>query len=240
MPDSDSLAGATGDSSALVLLVEDEPTLARAVRFNLEREGYRVLWAADGAAALKQFQRDKVGLVLLDIMLPGLNGLDVCRAIRRESAVPIMMLTAKTAETDKVVGLELGADDYLTKPFGMRELIARVRALMRRASTRPPEFDTGSIIVEHVTIHPRERRVRKDGQEVELRPREFDLFLFLARNRGQVFTRDQLLEHVWGFDFEGESRTVDVHVRLLREKLEKDPSQPALIRTVRRIGYSLT
>jgi len=240
MPDSDSLAGATADSPALILLVEDEPTLARAVRFNLEREGYRVLWAADGAAALKQFQRDKVGLVLLDIMLPGLNGLDVCRAIRRESAVPIMMLTAKTTETDKVVGLELGADDYLTKPFGMRELIARVRALMRRASAQPLETNGGSIVVEHVTIHPRERRVQKDGREVELRPREFDLFLFLARNRGQVFTRDQLLEHVWGFDFEGESRTVDVHVRLLREKLEKYPSQPALIRTVRRIGYSLT
>jgi DNA-binding response OmpR family regulator len=240
MPDSDSVAGTTGGSPPLILLVEDEPTLARAVRFNLEREGYRVLWAADGAAALKQFQRDKVGLVLLDIMLPGLSGLDVCRAIRRESAVPIMMLTAKTTETDKVVGLELGADDYLTKPFGMRELIARVRALMRRASAQPLETNSGSIVVEHVTIHPRERRVRKDGREVELRPREFDLFLFLARNRGQVFTRDQLLEHVWGFDFEGESRTVDVHVRLLREKLEKDPSQPALIRTVRRIGYSLT
>ena len=240
MPDSDNLAGATADSPALILLVEDEPTLARAVRFNLEREGYQVLWAADGTAALKLFQRDKVGLVLLDIMLPGLNGLDVCRAIRRESAVPIMMLTAKTTETDKVVGLELGADDYLTKPFGMRELIARVRALMRRASAQPLETNGGSIVVEHVTIHPRERRVQKDGREVELRPREFDLFLFLARNRGQVFTRDQLLEHVWGFDFEGESRTVDVHVRLLREKLEKDPSQPALIRTVRRIGYSLT
>ncbi len=229
----------SAERPATLLLVEDEPTLARAVRFTLEREGYQVQWAADGTSALKLFRRQPIDLILLDLMLPGLDGLDVCRAIRRESAVPIMMLTARTAETDKVKGLELGADDYLTKPFGMRELVARVRALLRRAEGQTAGSTERPISIDYLLIRPRERRVERDGRPVGLRPREFDLLLFLARHRGQVFTRDQLLERVWGFDFEGMSRTVDVHIRLLREKLEKNPSQPTLIQTVRRVGYSL-
>ncbi len=224
---------------ATILLVEDEATLARAVRFTLEREGYRVPWVADGLSALKLFQREQVDLILLDLLLPGLDGLDVCRAIRRESAVPIMMLTAKSTETDKVVGLELGADDYLTKPFGMRELVARVRALLRRTEAQRDSTTERPIAVDYLLIRPSERRVEREGRPVALRAREFDLLLFLARHRGQVFTRNQLLERVWGFDFEGEARTVDVHIRMLREKLEKNPAQPVLILTARRVGYSL-
>jgi DNA-binding response OmpR family regulator len=223
-----------------ILLVEDEKTLAGAIRYALQKEGYRTRWAADGAAALEAFRSHGEGgvdLVLLDLMLPVIDGLEVCRAIRQESSVPIMMLTAKTSELDVVLGLELGADDYLAKPFGMRELVARVRALLRRASA--PAGSDRPIAVGHLKILPGQRRVLRDGAPVPLRPREFDLLLFLARNRGHVFTRDQLLERVWGFDFLGESRTVDVHVRLLRTKLELDPAQPALLQTVRHVGYCL-
>src|SRR5579883_2482083 len=222
-----------------ILLVEDEATLAGAVRTALQREGYRVRWAADGRAALDLFGRAQPDLVLLDIMLPVIDGLDVCRAIRQSSIAPIMMLTARTSELDTVLGLELGADDYLAKPFGMRELIARVRALLRRAAAGASVHADRPLTVDYLRILPRERKVFRDGEPVQLRPREFDLLHFLARNRGQVFSRDQLLEHVWGYDFAGESRTVDVHIRLLREKLERAPSEPVLIQTVRHAGYCL-
>jgi two-component system alkaline phosphatase synthesis response regulator PhoP len=225
--------------AAAVLLVEDEATLAGAVRTALQREGYRVQWAADGRAALDLFNREQPDIVLLDIMLPVLDGLEVCRAIRQTSIVPILMLTARNTELDTVLGLELGADDYLSKPFGMRELIARVRALLRRAVSGAAAQADRPLTVDYLRILPRERKVYRDGEPVALRPREFDLLLFLARHRGQVFSRDQLLEHVWGYDFAGESRTVDVHIRLLREKLERAPSEPVLIQTVRHAGYCL-
>jgi len=227
------------DKAATILLVEDEATLAGAVRVALQREGYRVHMAGDGRAALSTFARESVDLVLLDIMLPVLDGLEVCRAIRQSSGTPIMMITARNTELDTVLGLELGADDYLSKPFGMRELIARVRALLRRATVSSSASSDRPITVDYLRILPRERKVQRDGQPVALRPREFDLLVFLARHRGHVFSRDQLLEQVWGYDFAGESRTVDVHIRLLREKLERDPSSPVLLQTVRHAGYCL-
>ena len=225
-------------AATTVLLVEDEPTLARAVRYALEKEGYRTRWAPDGGAAVRLFQAEPMSVVLLDLMLPVLDGLDVCRLIRQSSSVPIIMLTAKTAEIDRVVGLEVGADDYLTKPFGMRELLARVKALLRRSGETGKSADERLIRAQHLEISPLKRTVTSSGTPVFLRPREFDLLLHLARHPGQVFTRDQLLHSVWGFDFIGESRTVDVHIRMLRQKLEIDPSAAELIRTVRNVGYS--
>jgi len=168
-----------------------------------------------------------------------MNGLDICRAIRQVSQLPIIMMTAKTAESDKVVGLELGADDYVAKPFGMRELVARVRAVLRRASTATPGPADRPVVAGPLRILPRQRQIFRNGEVLELRRREFDLLLFLARNPGQVFTRDALLEKVWGHDFEGEPRTVDVHMRMLREKVELDPAHPRLLHTVRQVGYTL-
>jgi two-component system alkaline phosphatase synthesis response regulator PhoP len=225
-----------------LLLIEDEPTLARAMRLSLEREGYRVLWAADGSAGLELFNHEAIDLVLLDLMLPGIDGLEICRTVRRRSRVPILITTARGAEDDRVLGLDLGADDYLVKPFGLRELVARARALLRRAAldtaseatNADPEVEIGPL-----RILPRERRAFVAGAPVELRRREFDLLLFLARHPNQVLTRDLLLERVWGRDFEGEPRTVDVHIRMLREKVEADPANPALLHTVRNVGYTL-
>jgi DNA-binding response OmpR family regulator len=222
-----------------VLLVEDEATLAQAVGFTLEREGYRVRLAADGAAALRSFREAPPDLILLDLMLPGVNGLQVCAAIRESSRVPIMMLTARDAEQDKVTGFDLGADDYLTKPFGMRELLARMKALLRRAGVPDAGTEARPVIVGPLRILTVERQVFRDEQPVLLRRREFDLLLFLARHPGQVFNRDQLLERVWGHDFEGEPRTVDVHVRMLRQKIEQDPENPVLLHTIRQVGYCL-
>ncbi len=225
--------------AASILLVEDESTLAMAVRMALQREGYRVHWAADGRGALAIVRAQDVDLVLLDIMLPGVSGLEICRAIRQVSTLPIIMITAKDSEADKVRGLELGADDYLAKPFGMRELVARVRALLRRAGPAAASATERPIAVGPLQILPRQRQVLRRGEPVELRRREFDLLLFLARHPGQVFSRDTLLERVWGHDFEGEPRTVDVHMRMLREKLEDDPANPVLLHTVRQVGYCL-
>jgi len=225
--------------AASILLVEDETTFARAVRLALQREGFLVHWAPDGRGALDVFRGEDVDLVLLDIMLPGMSGLEICRAIRQVSSLPIIMITARGSEADTVRGLELGADDYLPKPFGMRELVARVRALLRRAGPETSSNADRPIQVGPLEIFPRRRQVLRRGAPVELRRREFDLLLFLARNAGQVFTRDLLLERVWGHDFEGEPRTVDVHMRMLREKLEDDPANPVLLHTVRQVGYCL-
>ena len=221
-----------------ILVVEDEPTLRETLIEALEVEGFRVVGAADGREALLRFRGERPDLILLDLMLPELSGIEVCRIIRAESGVPIIMLTAKDSELDKVVGLELGADDYITKPFSLRELSARIRALFRRAEQgvavdEPPAvIDLGRIqadLAGHRLLH--------DGQLVPIKPKAFELLAFLIRHPGQVFTRDQLLERVWGYDYAGETRTVDVHVHWLRTAIEADAAEPAFIHTVRGVGY---
>jgi two-component system alkaline phosphatase synthesis response regulator PhoP len=223
-----------------ILVVDDESTLRETLAWNLERDGYRVVEAADGRTALERFHAEKPDLVLLDLMLPELSGVEVCRRIRTESDVPILMLTARDSEVDKIVGLEVGADDYVTKPFSLRELQARVRALLRRAEARPAAAPDGPPVrVGPVEVDLAGRRLLRDGKPVSLTPRAFDLLAFLVRNRGQVLTREQLLEQVWGYDFAGETRTVDVHVHWLRQLIEVDPARPALLETLRGVGYVL-
>jgi DNA-binding response OmpR family regulator len=224
-----------------ILVVEDETILRETLADALEVEGFRVIAAADGRDALARFRADKPDLVLLDLMLPELSGIEVCRIIRAESGVPIVMLTAKDSELDKVVGLELGADDYVTKPFSLRELSARIRALFRRSEqvtslegTLPPVVDLGRVQVD-LAGH----RLLRDGDALPIKPKAFELLAFLLRHPGQAFTRDQLLEHVWGYDYAGETRTVDVHVHWLRAAIEPDPGSPAIVQTVRGVGYVL-
>lgn len=221
-----------------ILVVEDETTLRETLVEALEAEGFRAVAAADGREALARFRAERPDLVLLDLMLPELSGIEVCRIIRAESGVPIVMLTAKDSELDKVVGLELGADDYVTKPFSLRELSARIRALFRRSEQAvaieapPAVVDLGPIQVD-LAGH----RLLRDGQTLPIKPKAFELLAFLLRHPGQVFTRDQLLERVWGYDYAGETRTVDVHVHWLRSQVEEDPSAPRFIHTVRGVGY---
>ena len=220
-----------------ILVVEDETTLRETLADALEVEGFRVIAAADGREALARFRADKPDLVLLDLMLPELSGIEVCRIIRAESAVPIIMLTARGAEIDKVVGLELGADDYVTKPFSLRELSARIRAILRRGEQLatgplPPLVDLGGVQVD-IAGH----RVLRDGREVAVKPKVFELLAFLLRHPGQVVSRDQLLEQVWGYDYAGETRTVDVHVHSLRALIDDDAGQPRFLHTVRGVGY---
>jgi len=221
-----------------ILVVEDEPTLRETLADALEVDGFRVVVAADGREALAAFRAERPDLVLLDLMLPELSGIEVTRIIRAESGVPIVMLTAKDSELDKVVGLELGADDYVTKPFSLRELTARIRALFRRseqaivATAAPPVVDLGRVQAD-LAGH----RLLRDGEVVPLKPKAFELLAFLIRHPGQVFSRDQLLEHVWGYDYAGETRTVDVHVHWLRSRIEEDPGAPMFIHTVRGVGY---
>ena len=220
-----------------VLVVEDEENLVEALRYNLEHEGYAVLTAQDGGTGLETARTALPDLIILDVMLPNLDGLEVCRILRRESDVPILMLTAKGEEIDRVVGLEIGADDYVTKPFSMREVMARVRAMLRRprktASSRMAEpLRSGSLSVD-VDAH----QASLNDEELRLKPREFELLALFMRNPGRAFTRDQILEQLWGYDYIGDVRTVDVHVRWLREKIESDPSTPARIITIRGVGY---
>jgi DNA-binding response OmpR family regulator len=218
-----------------ILIVDDEPTLVATVKYNLEREGYQVVTAADGESGVAVAQAERPDLVILDLMLPGLDGLEVCRILRRQMTAPILMLTAKTEEVDKVVGLELGADDYVTKPFSMRELLARVRALLRRAEAPPAEAMV--LTAGDVQVDLRRREASQQAQPLLLKPKEFDLLVFFLRNRGRAFTREQLLDQVWGYDFAGDTRTVDVHVRWLREKIEDEPAKPTRLITVRGVGY---
>jgi DNA-binding response OmpR family regulator len=221
-----------------ILVVDDEPTLVATLRYNLEREGYEVIDAADGESALSAARTGRPDLILLDLMLPGMDGLEVCRILRRDMAVPILMLTAKAEEVDKVVGLELGADDYVTKPFSMRELLARVRALLRRAKT-PPIAEVDVVQTGNLEVDLRRRRVLRNGQELPMKPKEFELLAFLVQNRDRVLTRDTLLNQIWGFNFAGDtSRTVDVHVRWLREKIEAEPAKPTRLITIRGVGYT--
>ncbi len=224
--------------SARILIVEDDTTLRESLQYTLKNEGYAVTTASDGIAALRAAQEAQPNLVLLDLLLPGIDGLEVCRVLRRTSNVSIMMLTAKREEIDKVLGLELGADDYLTKPFSMRELLARVRAMLRRGDLNGqrdlpvPVLESGDLIVDLVRHEASRNQV-----PLHLKPREFDLLAFFMRHRGRAFDRERLLDQVWGYEFAGAGRTVDVHIRWLREKIEDEPSRPVRLTTVRGTGY---
>jgi len=223
-----------------VLVVEDEEPLRTELAYQLEQEGYRVVQASDGAQALERFRADKPDLVLLDLMLPKLSGIEFTRIIRRESDAPILMLTAKAGEVDKVVGLELGADDYVTKPFSLRELLARVNGLVRRRERSTAHTDSAEpVSLGKVTVDLAGHRLMRGTEIRPLKPKAFELLAFLVRNPGQVFSRGQLLSEVWGYDFAGETRTVDVHVHWLRREIETDPANPALLQTVRGVGYVL-
>lgn len=224
---------------AMILVVDDEELIQELLRFNLEKEGYQVLTAFDGAQALNVIEESRPDLVLLDIMLPGMNGLEVCNQLRLNPKfrdLPVIMLTAKGEEIDKVVGLEIGADDYLTKPFSPRELLARIRARLRRLK---PVEEENVLLRGDLRIDLDRFRVSIRGEEVELTPKEFELLRVLSAHPGKVYSRDELLERVWSYEYAGDTRTVDVHVRHLRQKVEKDPSNPEYIETLRGIGYRL-
>jgi DNA-binding response OmpR family regulator len=227
-----------------ILVVEDDRNLQEVLEYNLRKEGYSVLTASDGVEALDAARSGRPDLVILDLMLPRIDGLEVCRILRGEMTVPILMLTAKTDEVDRVVGLEIGADDYVTKPFSMRELLARVRAMLRRVEMMPQPAAPpaggpmpSSVTAGDLHIDLARHDVSLRGARVELSPKEFDLLAFLASNRGRVFSRDELLEKVWGYDYSGDTRTVDVHVSWLRRKVEDDPAYPRRLVTVRSVGY---
>ncbi|WLV24671.1 response regulator YycF [Aciduricibacillus chroicocephali] len=224
-----------------ILVVDDEQPIADILKFNLEKEGYEVLVANDGETAIELAEEERPDLVLLDLMLPGKDGNEVCREIRKTQTMPIIMLTAKDSEIDKVLGLELGADDYVTKPFSNRELIARVKANLRRQQQVPEDEGSESKDIEigSLTVHPEAYSVSRNGEQVDLTHREFELLHYLARHIGQVMTREHLLETVWGYDYFGDVRTVDVTVRRLREKIEENPSNPSWIVTRRGVGYYL-
>ncbi len=218
-----------------ILVVEDEPMVAEVVERYLRRDGYEVALARDGLAALESFDKLQPDLIVLDLMLPGLDGMEVCRRIRGRSSVPILMLTARGEEVDKLLGLEIGADDYVTKPFSPRELAARVKVILRRAGRPQAEGDT--LRFEDLRINAKTRVVEGTGGKITLTAREFDLLHLLASHPGQVFTRDQLLDRVWDFEFPGDDSTVTVHIRRLRAKVETDPSRPRHLKTVWGVGY---
>lgn len=237
------------EQTPTILVVEDEPSLVDTLEYNLVRQGYTVAIATDGFKALELARSLHPDLIVLDVMLPGLDGFEICRILRREMNVPILMLTARDDEIDKVVGLEMGADDYLTKPFSMRELMARVKAHLRRVRLIREEMEGGEATTDDrpptaaglafgvLRIDPDRHEVVNGEEVLHLKPKEFELLHFLARNRGMALSRDLILERVWGWDFDGGSRTVDVHVRWLREKIEDDPANPLRIVTVRGVGY---
>jgi two-component system response regulator RegX3 len=219
-----------------VLVVEDEESFSDALSYMLRREGYEVEIAATGPDALSAFDRSGADLVLLDLMLPGLSGTEVCRELRSRSHVPIIMVTARDTEVDKVVGLELGADDYVTKPFSSRELVARIRAVMRRGA-EPEDLMTSTVEAGPVRMDVERHVVSVDGQQVSMPLKEFDLLELLLRNAGRVLTRGQLIDRVWGADYVGDTKTLDVHVKRLRAKIEPDPANPKYLVTVRGLGY---
>ncbi len=228
-----------------ILIVEDEKALRETLEYNLTNEGYEVETSADGLEAFQKAHNGNYSLILLDIMLPGMDGFEICRKIRAEKNTPILMLTARDDEIDRIVGLEVGADDYMSKPFSMRELLARVKAMLRRvrlmqeettpAAMEPPSKEVltfGDLVIDSIR-----REVRIHNENLELKPKEFELLHYLALNRGRALSRDKILEDVWGWDYMGESRTVDVHMRWLRQKIEIDPGQPSRLITVRGAGY---
>ncbi len=226
-----------------ILVVDDEISLQETLAYNLKKEGYIVQIASDGPSALELVRSGNPDLVILDIMLPGLDGFEVCRVLRKEMTTPVLMLTARDDEIDRVVGLEVGADDYLAKPFSMRELIARVKALLRRVRLIREEVGTTAsaqsklLTFDNLIIDITRREVKLDDKVLALKPKEYELLTFIAQHQGQMLTREFILERVWGWDFVGDSRTVDVHVRWLREKIEQEPSDPIRIVTVRGAGY---
>jgi DNA-binding response OmpR family regulator len=228
-----------------ILVVEDEVSLQETLAYNLNKQGYEVEAVGDGLAALDKARRIRPDLIILDLMLPGMDGFEVCRILRQEMSTPVLMLTARDDEIDRVVGLEVGADDYITKPFSMRELMARVKAMLRRVRMVREETTASSVSAdagqiyefEDLAIDVSRHEVRKAGEVLALKPKEFELLLFFAQHRGQVLSREFMLERVWGWEYIGDSRTVDVHIRWLREKIEEDPAQPKRIITVRGAGY---
>ena len=223
-----------------ILVVDDEEPIAKILDFNLRKEGYDVIVANDGEKAVELAFSEDPDLILLDLMLPKKDGMEVCREVRAQKNIPIIMLTAKNSEIDKVLGLEFGADDYVTKPFSTRELMARVKVNLRRVAKQTEvveEKNTSEIVIKDIVIYPEAYIIKKNGEEVDLTRREFDLFYYLAQHRGQVLTRENLLQTVWGYDYFGDVRTVDVTVRRLREKVETDSSQPEYIMTRRGVGY---
>jgi two-component system, OmpR family, response regulator RegX3 len=222
-----------------VLIVEDEESFADPLAFLLRKEGFTTAVASTGQGALEEYDRNGADIVLLDLMLPGMSGTDVCKALRTRSAVPVIMVTARDSEIDKVVGLELGADDYVTKPYSARELIARVRAVLRRGGDAADEGAAGLLAAGPVRMDVERHVVTVDGEEVALPLKEFDLLEYLLRNAGRVLTRGQLIDRVWGSDYVGDTKTLDVHVKRLRAKLEPDPANPKYLLTVRGLGYKL-
>ena len=222
-----------------ILVVEDEQTFSDALSFMLRKEGFDVAVADDGQVAVETFERDGADLVLLDIMLPGMSGTEVCRRIRTTSQVPIIMVTAKDSEIDKVVGLELGADDYVTKPFSSRELVARIRAVMRRRTAEPGSKSDATLTAGNIEMDVERHVVTVDGETVKLPLKEFELLEVLMRNAGRVLTRGQLIDRVWGSDYVGDTKTLDVHVKRLRSKIEPEPAEPTVLVTVRGLGYKL-
>lgn len=221
----------------LILVVDDERPIVDILRFNLEKEGYKVIEALDGAEGLNLALTKEPDLILLDVMLPRMDGFEVCRKVREKSGVPILMLTAREEEVDKVLGLEMGADDYITKPFGIRELLARVKANLRRTAAAEENTNSEIIRIGDLAINQSRYEVEKRGEVIDLTLREFELIKFLAQQRGKIFSRESLLEKVWGYEYYGDVRTVDVTVRRLREKIEDDPGNPVYVLTKRGVGY---
>jgi two-component system response regulator RegX3 len=222
-----------------VLIVEDEISFSEALEFLLGKEGYSVTTAATGTEALRKFEQGGIDLILLDLMIPEVSGTEVCRQVRSKSKVPIIMLTAKDSEVDKVVGLEIGADDYVTKPYSSRELIARIRAVLRRNGDEGGATDSGTLSVNGIRMDIDRHQVSMNGAPLSLPLKEFELLEFLMRNAGRVLTRIQLIDRVWGSDYVGDTKTLDVHVKRLRAKIEADPANPKIIQTVRGLGYKM-
>jgi two-component system, OmpR family, response regulator RegX3 len=220
-----------------LLLVEDEKSIAEGLAITLEAEGFQVAWVKDGLDAIPAWERVRPDLVVLDLMLPGMSGTEICRTLRSRSDVPIIMLTAREAEVDRVVGLELGADDYVTKPFSTRELVARIKAILRRAPLAEQLEDAVPVEASGVRVDRVRHEVQVEGRSVELPPKEFDLLAYLVEHAGRVLTRGQLIDEIWGSDYVGDTKTLDVHIRRLRTRIEQDPHAPVRIQTVRGVGY---
>jgi two-component system response regulator ResD len=231
------MSGAQGETGGTILIIEDEANIVDLVRLYVEEAGFSLAAAEDGPSGLATYERIAPDLIILDLMLPGMDGYEVCKRIRAQGHTPILMLTARRTEDDRVLGLDLGADDYLTKPFSPRELVSRVRAILRRTSLQGAEPEAPRLEYPGLTILPAARRVEVDGRAIELTAKEFDVLLTLARAPDQVMARETLLSKVWGFDYLGDSRTVDVHIGTLRKKVERDPARPRFIKTVWTVGY---